>query len=692
MLMNRRKITALATPILAAALWIPTVSAAATEPEVVEVRASRMGQTLANVAGAVSIVDEQDIQLGRQQFALDESLNRVPGMFSQNRYNFAQDLRISLRGFGARANFGIRGIRMFVDGIPSTVTDGQSVIDDVELGAIERVEVIRGPSSSLYGSSSGGVISLYTESGTPDPYAEARLTVGEFDQQKYHIKTGGEVDRLNYFLSASHLSYEGFRDHSELRQTTFNSKFTYDINENSDLQVVFNAMDSPTREDSGALSLADVAVDREQAQARNLSSNAGEDIDQQKLGFTYNYNLDNRHEITLRNYYIWRDFETFLPIGSHIPFVADDGVTGFDRFFFGGGAQYTFTGELFGRPNQVSIGVDVDSQTDDRQRYINNAGVKGALTFDQEEQAEAIGVYIRNIFALTDTLQLTVGGRYDSVELEVDDAFLANGNQSSKIDFDEFNPTVGLNWNAWGNMNLFANYATSFETPTFTELANPARDLNVNLGGFANVTAQTSDSFEFGMRGALTPRINVDVAYFTMQVDDEVTNVTNVGNRSFFENADTDRQGVEAAAIINVFDGLRLTTAYTWSDFEFDKFITSPATVGNELPGIPEHQFYAELAYTHATGFYATWDVIHVGKFYADNANTLAAGDHTVSNLRVGHEITVGQTRFGPYIGVNNLFDEEYFANVRLNAFGGRAFEPAPDINVYGGISARMTF
>ncbi len=689
--MYLRKISAIVTPGLVATLSL-SFAAAAAEPEVVEVRASRMGQSLANIAGAVSVVDKQEIQLGRQQFALDESLNRVPGMFSQNRYNFAQDLRISLRGFGARANFGIRGIRMFVDGIPSTVTDGQSVIDDVDLGAIERVEVIRGPSSSLYGSSSGGVISLYTESGTPDPYAEARLTVGEYDHQKYHIKTGGEVDRLNYFMSASHLSYEGFRDHSELRQTTFNSKFTYDINENSDLQVVFNAMDSPTREDSGALSPAEVAVDREQAQPRNLSSNAGEEIDQQKLGFTYTYNLDDRHEITLRNYYIWRDFETFLPIGSHIPFVADDGVTGFDRFFFGGGAQYTFTSELFGRPNQVSIGVDVDSQTDDRQRYINNAGVKGALTFDQEEQADAIGVYIRNIFALTDTLQLTVGGRYDSVELEVDDAFLANGNQSSKIDFDEFNPTVGLNWNAWGNMNLFANYATSFETPTFTELANPARALNVNLGGFANVTAQTSDSFEFGMRGALTPRINVDVAYFTMQVDDEVTNVTNVGNRSFFENADTDRQGVEAAAVVDLFDGLRLTTAYTWSDFEFDKFTTSPTTVGKELPGIPEHQFYAELAYTHTTGFYAAWDVIHVGKFYADNANTLAAGDHTVSNLRLGHEFMVGLIRFGPYIGVNNLFDEDYFANVRLNAFGGRAFEPAPDINVYGGVSARMTF
>jgi len=202
-----------------------------------------MGQSLANLAGAASVVDRQDIQLGRQQFALDESLNRVPGMFSQNRYNFAQDLRISLRGFGARANFGIRGIRVFVDGLPSTVTDGQSVIDDVELGSIDRVEVIRGPSSSLYGSASGGVVSLFSESGTPEPFAEARLTVGEFDQQKYHLKTGGEVDKLNYFMSASYLSYDGFRDHSELRQGTFNSKFTYDINENSDIQFIFKAMD-----------------------------------------------------------------------------------------------------------------------------------------------------------------------------------------------------------------------------------------------------------------------------------------------------------------------------------------------------------------------------------------------------------------------------------------------------------------
>ncbi|MGR8949362.1 MAG: TonB-dependent receptor plug domain-containing protein, partial [Gammaproteobacteria bacterium] len=264
-------------PVLITCLLTAPLAISAAPMEEIEVRASRVGQSLADLAGAASVVEQKDIQLGRQQFALDESLNRVPGMFSQNRYNFAQDLRISLRGFGARANFGIRGIRVFVDGIPSTVTDGQSVIDDVELGAIERIEVIRGPSSSLYGSASGGVISMYTESGGADPYGEARFTVGEFDQQKYHLKTGGQINNLDYFISGSYLSYEGFRKHSELRQGTFNSKFTYDINENSSLQVVMNAMDSPTREDPGALTFGAATTNPKQAQPRNVSSDAGED-------------------------------------------------------------------------------------------------------------------------------------------------------------------------------------------------------------------------------------------------------------------------------------------------------------------------------------------------------------------------------------------------------------------------------
>jgi len=251
---------------------------------------------------------------------------------------------------------------------------------------------------------------------------------------------------------------------------------------------------------------------------------------------------------------------------------------------------------------------------------------------------------------------------------------------------------VGLNWNAWGEINLFANYATSFETPTFTELANPARNLNVNLGGFSNISAQTADSFEVGMRGSINDRINIDVAYFYMTVDDEITNVETIGNRSFFENADTERQGVETAAVFDVFDGLQLTTTYTWSDFVFDQFNANPGFEDNDLPGIPEHQFYAEVAYNHDSGLYAVWDILHVGRFFANNANTVRAGRYTVANLRFGRDFEFGNTTVGPFFGINNLFNEDYFANVRLNAFGGRAFEPAPERNVYGGVSVRMSF
>ncbi len=197
--------------------------------EELTVMATRVERSVADIPMAVSVVDEQQIQRGRQQLGLDESLNRVPGVFSQNRYNFAQDLRLSIRGFGARANFGIRGLKIFSDGIPATTADGQSGVDDIDLGSVGRIEVLRGPSSSLYGASSGGVLNLFTEDGPATPFLETQVTVGEYDQQKYQIKTGGQSGNLNYLASASHLTYRGYRDHAQVEASQLSSKFRYDI-------------------------------------------------------------------------------------------------------------------------------------------------------------------------------------------------------------------------------------------------------------------------------------------------------------------------------------------------------------------------------------------------------------------------------------------------------------------------------
>ena len=669
-----------------------TAGHAVSELDEIIVTATRQDQSLANVSSAISVVEQDAIQTGRQQLGLDESLNRVPGVFFQNRYNFTQDLRVAIRGFGSRANFGIRGIKVFVDDLPATLADGQSGVDDIDIGSVGRVEVLRGPSSALYGSASGGVMSLFTEDGPDTPFAEARVTIGEYDQQKYQLKFGGQTGRLNYLLNGSWLESDGYRDNSRVEHGLVNSKFRYDFDDDSDLTVIFNLVDSPQADDPGGVTLANVEADRRQAQPRNLASNSGEQLEQQKFGWIYRHRFNEQHEIKLRNYYLWRDFQTYLPIGTHIRFVSDDGVVEFDRFFLGGGAQYTYSGELFGQPNQFTAGFDIDIQEDDRQRYLNNAGVKGALAFDQLEEAEAYGFYIRNSLALTDDLRLTLGGRYDMVDLSVEDQFLANADQSGELDFDEFSPSVGLSWSATDAVSLYFNYSTAFETPTFTELANPARNLNVNLGGFAAVDAQHAESFETGVRGLIGGRVFFDIAAFIMEVDDEVVSVSNIGNRSFFENADTDRNGIEAAVVVDIAESLQLSAAYTYSDFKFDSFPTNMAAEGKMLPGLPEHQLYAELAYRHASGFYLSWDILVVDELAVNNTNSVISDPYEVSNLRAGHRVQLGGWEFSPFIGINNLFDAKYMSNLRLNGFGGRVFEPAPTLNVYGGLSLRLNY
>jgi len=684
-----------------AALLLTAVSASTAMPagaretlEEIVVTATRVEKPLGQVPLAVSVIGKEDIQLGRQELGLDESLARVPGVFMQNRYNFTQDLRVSIRGFGSRASFGIRGIKVIADGIPVTLADGQSGTDDLDIGSASRIEVVRGPAASLYGTASGGVISVHTEDGPEDPFVEAKLTAGAYDHQKYQFKTGGQYGDLNYLINASHLTMDGYRDHSSVQHSLVNSKFRYDIDETSDVTLIANAVNSPWADDPGGLTREDVAADRRQAQSRNISSDSGEKFNQQRVGLVYDKAFNESHEITLRGYHLWKDFLTFLPIGSHIPFVSDDGVVQFDRKFYGGGGRYTWTGEVMGRSNRLTAGFDIDMQRDDRQRFINNAGVQGALVFDQLEKAESYGFYFRNEFDITETVELSVGGRYDEIDLSVDDRYFVNGDQSGALNFSEFSPSVGLVWSFTPTMSIYTSYASSFETPTFTELGTPAQELNVNLGGFNNVKPQQARSFEIGIKGETLERIRYEVAAFTMEVDDEIVNIESIENRAFFENADSDRKGIEAGLQARIMDGLNLTASYTLSDFTFDRFPASPEAVGKWVPGIPRHQFYGELAYRHESGAYLIWDARYVGKLFADNENTfeMKVEPYWVSNVRFGGEFRYSDVTVSPFFGITNVFDEKYFSNVRINAFGGRAFEPAPVRHVYGGLNIRYNF
>jgi iron complex outermembrane receptor protein len=666
----------------------------------ITVQATRVDKSLYKVPAAVGYVDKEDIQFGRQQLGLDESLVTIPGLFMQNRYNFAQDLRIAIRGFGSRSSFGIRGIKLYVDGIPATLPDGQGGVDSIDIGSLDRIEVVRGPASSLYGTASGGVINMYTEDGPEDqPFIEARTSFGSYKFRKHQLKAGGQADRLNYLVNLSRLELDGYRDQSKTENVLLNTKFRYAIDPSADVTLTFNAVDSPEADDPGGLRRTGNAFNTDlstpsAAQRNNLRFDAGESVKQQQLGLLYNKSIGDQHQFTLRNYYVFRDFDAKLPFGYFGgPLVPSGGIVDLQRFFVGGGAQYSYTGALSGMKNRFSVGLDIDNQMDERVNYTNiiDSSVIGPKSLDQEEDVFSWGLFMQNELALSDSLELTLGARYDEVEFDFSDRYFVDGSDDSgNIAFSEISPRVGLMWSLGNALNVYGNLGTSFETPSSREFANPTA-----AGGFnPGLKAQTAVNYELGIKGALTPRSDYELALFRIETDNELILAgQNPGGSDHYTNAgETLRHGLEASVNLQPMPGMNLSLAYTYSDFEFSRFTDDSGTSfkGNRIPGIPEHAAFAELAYYAPSGFYAIWDSQYVDKLYVDNANSDSASSYSVSNLRLGYSRYYGDTEVTTFLGINNIFDKQYIGSVRVNEANSRYFEPAPERNLFAGIAVRF--
>jgi len=656
--------------------------------EEVIVTATRIPTDLVSLPFAVGSVGRDELQRGRQQLGLDEALVSVPGLFFQNRYNFAQDLRIAIRGFGARANFGIRGIRIFADDIPLTLPDGQGSVDAIDLGSAEQIEVIRGPFSAVYGSASGGVINIRSEDGPETPFISGRVNVGSYDYRQAQAKAGGQSGRLNWLANFSATELDGYRDHAAYESSLFNSKFRYDFDETAALTVVVNAVDSPMADDPGGLNAREVAEDRRQAAPRNLLYNAGEALDQQSLGLAFRKKFGSNRELMLRNYYVQRDFTNRLPFDVNSN--GQGGSVDLDRKVAGLGGNFAWTSNLGPHSNQLVIGFDYDAQRDHRQRFANNQGVIGDLTTNQDEDVTTTGLYVQDVLSLSDSATLTLGGRFDEVKYKVTDRTGVSG--SGQRTFKEFSPMAGVNWAVREAVNFYANISSSFDPPATTELANPDGPTGFNQ----NLESQTATNYELGMKGLITGRLRYELALFHIDVQDEIVPFELAGSgQSFFENAGSSkRDGVEAALSMELAPGLAGTATYTWSDFVFDEFrgLDGQNYDGNRIPGIPEQLFNIDLSWSHDSGFFASWDALYVGSFFADNANEVKTEDYLVSNLRAGFRWGSDKWIFEPFVGFNNLFDKKYIANIRLNAAFGRYYEPAPERNIYGGVLLRYGF
>ncbi len=648
----------------------------------IRVEGSRLERGLEETPAAVGVAGLRDIHEGRQRVQMDEALGRIPGVYFENRYNFAQNLRISSRGFGARAPFGVRGLRINIDGIPETLPDGQSQVDAVNLDAVEHMEVIRGPASVLYGNATGGVIDIRTRDGRDmahDPVVRAEG--GSHGFRKATLETGGEQGNWRHHITANTLRSDGYREHSQVRKRQFSARATQQLEGNREISALLNAVDIPFAEDPGGLTREEVEEDRRQAAGSSKDFNAGQSVTQNRVGLVYDDNEWLPGELTLRGFFTRRDFAQQLPFpGANRP--------AFRRDFFGGGAEYTDLLETPAGPTRYILGLDLARQEDDRERF--NVDTDGSRERVEEEQqnATATGLFLQSDTALSASVDLNLGLRFDRVRFSIDDR-MGEGDEddSGSRTFNERSASIGAGWQFHPDHRLYGNLSTAFETPTFTEFANPDED----RGGFnPDIKPQQSLNRELGLRGRLGERLRYDAAVFSVRVKDELMPFQlDPDGRRFYENvARTRRRGMELGLEHATTERLTLTAAWTVADYRFVDFSDRDGNEfdGNRLPGLPRHHAFLEAAWRQPGGLYAALEARFTDRRFAENANEEEVSGHTLVNVRLGRtwRMTQGR-RLELFARVENVLDDEHFANIRINASADRFFEPAPPRTAYAG-------
>ena len=668
--------------------------------ETVEISATRMTLTDIKAPLAVTVLNKNRLQTGTQQLSPYEVLSSVPGVFAMNPDNFTQDLRISIRGFGARAAFGIRGIRLFTDGLPEGTPDGQADVDNLDMGIIRQMEVLRGAASGLYGNAAGGVIYMLTENPiSKRPLLEAQLSRGSYGFERYQLKAGQKFNKFLYFVNGSINNTEGYRDKSQMKNSIFNGKLSYEFNPTTKLTLLANYGNSPTANDPGALSAQQVKDNPRQAGANNILFETGEKVKQSRIGMTFETKLAEKHSITARAFTTSRHLLNRLPIFAN-------GYGDLKRNYYGGGVGYQLDEKIGKMPYRLKIGLDLENQADTRQRYAYLKVVADGVTkynqdkivLNQLEEFKSTGIYLLQDLQPTDKLLLSFGIRYDDLNLKATDNYLVDGNQSGSRHFTKINPMAGINYEFVKNASVYANYSSTFESPTLNELSNNPD----NSGGFNPILEpQQAKSFEIGSKGKLSLRnskntegVHFDLALFQIITENDLVPYQIVGQtgKTFYRNAGkTLRKGLEIGLNYTIIEGLTAYYTQTFSNFTYKTYSVNTTNFdGKILPGIPKTNTQIELRYAPAKGFFASIQGRNVSRVYANDSNTALADGYSVLNLRLGNTFSIKDFQIEPFVGVNNLTKTNYIANVQINAQSDRYFEPASLQYFFGGVKLRV--
>ena len=662
----------------------------------VVVTATRTDTAPFDIPASIDLIDGDTLRDGHLKIDIAEGLRGVPGVLARDRQNHAQDVQISVRGFGARSTFGIRGVRLYVDGIPATLPDGQGQITHVDLGSVDRIEVLRGPFSALYGNSSGGVISVFTEQGRGPPTAALSLDGGSFGTARVGVKASGASGTFTYLLSASALRTDGFREHSAAERRLFNAKLTWQPAASSKLTFVVNSVALPKAEDPLGLTRAQAESDPGSAVAAATLFDTRKSVDQSQLGLVYDQRIDASNALRLLVYGGHRGTEQFqsIPVAVQASPLQPGGVIALGRDY--GGADLRWTAKLgrSDRPFDVVAGLAYDRLDEQRRGYQNfvgtppatTLGVQGALRRDERNEVWNLDPYVQASWRIAERWTLDAGVRRSSVHFSSKDRYVtaANPDDSGSVRYTATLPVAGLLFAASDDVHLYVTAGRGFETPTLNELAyRPSGLTGLNL----DLRAARSDSVEAGLKTREGRFGAVELAVFLTRTSDEIVTQTNSDGRSTYRNAGaTRRRGLEVAWSANLATDLRAELAYTRLDARYrEAFATCSATPcttptlaiasGNRIPGVAGSSLYGRLAWNPVRGWRGGVEMQALSRVFVDDANSDAAAGFARVNAHLGYRLLSGRWNVTGFARVDNVFDRQTIGSVIVNEGNARFFD-----------------
>lgn len=671
----------------------------------------RSGLSELDTPAAVSVVSGDDLRNSTAQVNLSESLGSVPGLQIQNRQNYAQDLQLSVRGFGSRSMYGVRGVRVYVDGIPATMPDGQGQTSNIDINSIDKVEVLRGPYSALYGNASGGVVNIDTQTGSQPTTLTAGTYFGSYGSWRNSVKASGSTGDgshagdVNYTISGSRFTTNGYRDHSGTQKNLGNARLGVRIDDVSTLTLMLNSV-SVEANDPGGLTRAEWK-DNPRQSPRGDTYNTRKSLDQTQVGLRYQREMSENDQLTLTTWHGERHTTQYqsIPVAVQKNPAYPGGVIVLERKYSGIDTRWKHQDQIGSVPFSVIGGLDYETMTERRQGFQNyvidngttELGEKGEQRRNEKNVMWNLDPYLQTSWDLTPKWTLDAGMRYSTVSFDSTDYYVTtgNGDDSGSKRYHKLLPMGSLNYAVTDAWNVYLSAGRGFETPTINELSYRSVDgsqTGLNLG----LKPSTSDTVELGSKTRIGYGL-LTAAVFQTNTDNELVVEDSSNGRSVYKNAGkTRRQGVEMSFDQQFAENWQMKMAWTYLDATYrnstcdDSGSCTPS--GNRLPGVAKNMGYASLAWAPEQGWHAGADVRYMGSIQADDENDAKAPSYTVVGLSTGYKFGWDKWSLDLFSRVDNLFDKAYVGSVIVNEGNGRYYEPAPGRNYGVGASLSYSF